>query len=874
MMAQISRLLTASGAVFGRARKVNNSDSASHDTVDIYGDIVKAIDLVTYPPAEYGVPVVAINELLGPHGPLLELIKRSAKLPDSSTDKNAPSFETLYLEVATNYAAFAHSLPASEGHHHNRPGGLLKHSLDVAEKALRWAEDNYLPAQFPSDIEFRRKPRWRYAAWLCGLLHDAGKLYTDMVVFDAANKGDEWKPVTGSLVDWAKRNGVKRYKVEWLASRIHKQHETAGAHILPHVLTDAARQYIASCPGELYTEISNVLSGYQTSRGFLESAVRQADSVSTSQDMVTIWDTELGKRQSSTYERILKGIQILHPKWKVNTTNANIWTIGDDVYLRWPDAFAATVNYLTEQQVSVPQSPETIVTLLNDRGVLQNIDKKEKYVLFAPGEFTKDDAQAIYEGKKKVAWQYLIRAAWPGLVYGGAPIPMSQQGLMKINHDFDAILYRQDGSITRFSKEDFTTQADEPKKTSRAKKKPKSSKAAKQTQAPSESNSEMPNESNNVLRFNAEELDSINAPNNGDEEPLAPASNNGSAKPTTNDIPHDQVSTNVEGEQSMPPTEDSPPLDAYEDLPPSDEEPQHSNTTFTGTVSPAANTPKQATANSVNELIKSRTKPVSTKYPWKESVRSPGKIDEALAGLCEQLTQGTIAKENVESLMRIEPSVVIVEAHKLSELVNIDINELVQDLKMNKLIEFDASKPRQLTRTYKLPRSKSVAALTLSPKLSQALTLAAGLKLLDSGSTRAVSSPKKKVNNAIDQHQKGEAKKAANTKPSVNTATESQRGAISTTKRESEISSRAELFLQHLMSVHQELISKNKAILVSDGVAVDERTLWRHLTKCGFTLSEARKITQELMLRTERCEIESKPVFWTVLPMKSEDNNE
>lgn len=58
--------------------------------------------------------------------------------------------------------------PASKTYHHNEPGGLLEHSLEVAQNVLRMAR-----------INEREMPRHlQELAFVAGLLHDIGKTYT------------------------------------------------------------------------------------------------------------------------------------------------------------------------------------------------------------------------------------------------------------------------------------------------------------------------------------------------------------------------------------------------------------------------------------------------------------------------------------------------------------------------------------------------------------------------------------------------------------------------------------------------------------------------------------------------------------------------
>lgn len=58
--------------------------------------------------------------------------------------------------------------PASKSYHHNEPGGLLAHSLEVAQNVMRMAQIN--EPDMPRNLQ--------EIGFVAGLLHDIGKTYT------------------------------------------------------------------------------------------------------------------------------------------------------------------------------------------------------------------------------------------------------------------------------------------------------------------------------------------------------------------------------------------------------------------------------------------------------------------------------------------------------------------------------------------------------------------------------------------------------------------------------------------------------------------------------------------------------------------------
>ena len=80
------------------------------------------------------------------------------------------------------FAVTVGDLPASATHHHAEPGGLYRHSLEVALKALEEFEGNMKMEQrsdgsVDSFRSSRNRSRWQYATFIAALCHDLGNLF-------------------------------------------------------------------------------------------------------------------------------------------------------------------------------------------------------------------------------------------------------------------------------------------------------------------------------------------------------------------------------------------------------------------------------------------------------------------------------------------------------------------------------------------------------------------------------------------------------------------------------------------------------------------------------------------------------------------------
>lgn len=121
-------------------------------------------------------------------------------------------------------------LPSSEADHHARPGGLLEHSLEVAELAVRYFDRWSAP---PKD----RPHLWKYSAFILGLMHDAARVLS---VFVEA-EGEIWDPLSETLDSFAARHADR--KINWIRGRGRWTDEPIGLFLYPVVLTPKVRQY-------------------------------------------------------------------------------------------------------------------------------------------------------------------------------------------------------------------------------------------------------------------------------------------------------------------------------------------------------------------------------------------------------------------------------------------------------------------------------------------------------------------------------------------------------------------------------------------------------------------------------------------------------
>ncbi|MCD9485934.1 MobH family relaxase [Photobacterium iliopiscarium] len=425
-------------------------------------------DLIKYPPTTKGVPLLSLNKIAASQSELISLTLRDSGLNDPfhGNDHDAViaynqgksqhkigaaldlNFDTLYRQVFLNYISYIHLLPASEAHHHSDVGGLVRHSLEVALNSLRQSYQQILPAVGQVDEEQYRKPRWQYAAWIVGLLHDAGKILFDMHVYDIAT-GVEWNPYLSDIYQWGNEHNVERYRVTWRAEHRHKKHENLSIQIIDWVLTPEAKSFLMDNSDELAIEMNHALTDYHTQDGYLQICLRKADSASTDKDIKTQWHDLIGKRRYPLEGVIVSAMRRLRDSWRLNEVNGNIWIIGGEVYLTYPRSIQAIISKLQQENTDVPAEVSRVLEILENRNLVKRLEPETSVSYFTPSIHIEGFSQP----------ERVVKLAWPSLLFEGLPIPNSIPGLLRLNNRGKSIEFTLEGAVVEHLEQDEQIQS-------------------------------------------------------------------------------------------------------------------------------------------------------------------------------------------------------------------------------------------------------------------------------------------------------------------------------------------------------------------------------------------------------------------------------
>lgn len=461
----IARVKTALAVLMGNSISKRVPSTEDGALFDIYGrEILDGSDYF-HPNQVRGIPVFSVDTLMEQHKGYIKRIVRDCGVGDHHrTDDGLVLNDELYVAVIRRYIEYVHLLPASESHHHSVPGGLLIHSLEVSEIAYSVADDMKPATTGMLDIDKELEPSYKYAAWLGGLLHDAGKVVSDMTVFavtiydketetnkKASNAIPTWQPERESLIQWAQRYSVATYSVTFNRNRIHHQHNFDTSVLFsPIIGYGAALDKILTQPVNIRNELAKVLSGHESKCEYLKKSIRVGDNKSTGDNLKIYQHLKLGPGKLSVAAMIYRSIQWSRPKWLINKANGHAWVIGDDVYLRYTSAFDVIRKTADDNGYHIANQGKGILETMADNNMIEKYSDDTWSVKYAGGVFTESEVVAIREGRVSVGWESVIKVMWRGVVFGSDPVPDSAPGIMLLPDTEMMIWVRTDGITQEF----------------------------------------------------------------------------------------------------------------------------------------------------------------------------------------------------------------------------------------------------------------------------------------------------------------------------------------------------------------------------------------------------------------------------------------
>jgi hypothetical protein len=260
------------------------------------------------------------------------------------------------------FAVTVGDLPASAAHHHAEPGGLYRHSVEVALKALEEFEGSMVTERRPdgSVDSFRsshNRSRWQYATFIAALCHDLGKLFD----LEVKGKGQTWSPLHEPYDAFGRR--TKTPVASWRRDRQHGAHAWSSLALLHHVVSSEDLGYLGA--PRLWHVFASLAEGHSKAPvSPLAEAVSRADQASVEQAQPAIAmrpDSKAGQLLQAFHDLIGDG------EMGVNVPGGQVYVEGGKAAVVVPATIDLARDRLKGREIKLPSNNDLYDILRNAR---------------------------------------------------------------------------------------------------------------------------------------------------------------------------------------------------------------------------------------------------------------------------------------------------------------------------------------------------------------------------------------------------------------------------------------------------------------------------------------------------------------------------
>ena len=272
-------------------------------------------------------------------------------------------FIELYQTPITRFAELAQHIPASEYHHHSHAGGLLDHTLEVMAFAAKLRQQHLLPTGVAPEDQAREAEAWTAGIIYAALLHDVGKIVTDIDII--TNDNQVWHPWQDTL--------NQAYCLKYRKKRDHQLHLVAGSLLATRILPTTAFDWLAQFR-ELYESFLYCISGHYDQAGVLGEIVIEADKASVAQFMGGNTSTVLKHSLTSLPTQIQTAIKVLvQTQFTLNNprSGSDGWLTDDTLWLISKTTADKIRAWLLQQGITgVPDSNSRLFDEMQSYGLI------------------------------------------------------------------------------------------------------------------------------------------------------------------------------------------------------------------------------------------------------------------------------------------------------------------------------------------------------------------------------------------------------------------------------------------------------------------------------------------------------------------------
>lgn len=325
------------------------------------------VDELRYPPVDPGLPAASIKAIVHSQHGLIERLRQVVVSP-------IEPFDTYYLRPIEAVARYVHLLPASGFEHFSGPGGLFRLCVEMAFHCRQAADGRIFVPTGSAETRHQLEPRWRYAAFLSGLLCEIYRPLRSAIVTD--RNGRPWPKFMESLEDWLDTRRVDRYFITWQAGALTVSGGAEGAAILGEIVPREQLAWLnAGSPGivrEVFSVALGQARGGDSVLGDLVQTMRerilQADALTRRSRYGHL---RLGHHLEPHLLDALRS-RLASGEWPLhNGIDGPFWYGTDGLYLAWPSSAELLRQYAEAQGLAgVPRSAFTLAELLGQAGLL------------------------------------------------------------------------------------------------------------------------------------------------------------------------------------------------------------------------------------------------------------------------------------------------------------------------------------------------------------------------------------------------------------------------------------------------------------------------------------------------------------------------
>lgn len=285
----------------------------------------------------------------------------------------SPEEYKAYLEpILIAYAELVHLLPASEHHHHNTPGGLMRHGLEVACFMLDWMVLTKFDYELTPGEASKRLRRWYVAGIIAALFHDAGKPLTDVRI--TTFEGDkEFYPGPQTIHEWCRDNNITRYFITWVADRKDK-HQRETTRLIGQYVTPEIHKWLLEGGKDIFDAL---LCATSDEPGPLTAAVKSADHQSVRADRARTGASNSAPEQTTgvpVHSICIDAMRNLvsNGTWTFNEPGSRLWNTPDGLYIGWAQGSEDIIAEVAKDGVGgFPRSEISLMAMMVDREIIE-----------------------------------------------------------------------------------------------------------------------------------------------------------------------------------------------------------------------------------------------------------------------------------------------------------------------------------------------------------------------------------------------------------------------------------------------------------------------------------------------------------------------